>query len=116
MKENPPKVQTSDHEVVAVSAVEIIKKAAKIYPVHTGDREGDADNNICRNAYRQGYEQAEKDLALTWEDAMHFRVVYDILDTLQENEELNVCPMSKEYYEEALRRFNELKRNRNENH
>jgi len=57
-----------------------------------------------RAIFQQGYEQAEKDLALTWED------ISEIADWI------SVCftnckegDTSKEIYEEALRRFNESK-------
>lgn len=46
-----------------------------------------------------------KNLALTWEDAMIFRLVFDCLDANQQMGALNVQPMTKEYYIEALRLF-----------
>lgn len=62
-----------------------------------------------RNAYLQGYRQAEKDLVLTWEDMrtiiqmgldMKF-VSYTKLNTLEK--------MEQSFYEDVLCKFNEQK-------
>lgn len=54
--------------------------------------------------YRQGYERAEKDLALTWEDIRKIVILFsevtaELFDKVDANE---MC-------KEALRRFNEYK-------
>ena len=61
-----------------------------------------------RIAYRDGYEQAEKDLALTWED---IKTIEQIIATSDWYDfESNGKLWSKEFYEEVLKRFKE-KRN-----
>ncbi len=58
-----------------------------------------------RRLFQEGYNQAEKDLALTWEDILiiheKIRAVYDIAIMAEMD--------SKQIYEEALRRFNKVK-------
>lgn len=52
-------------------------------------------------AYLQGYEQAEKDLALTWEDAsVIVTIAMDIIGEGEIHGEQNI-------YTEVLKRFNE---------
>lgn len=64
-----------------------------------------ADGNSCdRGKYRQGYEQAEKDLTLTWED---IRLIDALICTIASNDN----KVGKELYEEVLREFNESKKN-----
>lgn len=67
------------------------QKALEAYPHDYPERTG----------FRQGYEQAEKDLALTWEDMLtiheKIRAVYDIAIMAKMD--------SKQIYEEVLRRF-----------
>lgn len=61
-----------------------------------------------RCVFRMGYEQAEKDLALTWEDIktiVQILVDYDWYDF-----EINGKLWSKEFYEEVLKRFKEAKK------
>jgi hypothetical protein len=56
-----------------------------------------------------GYEQAEKDLALTWED---IKKISRILDIMVDDDLKGEIPKEwgeKEYYEEVLRRFNKAK-------
>jgi len=67
------------------------------------------DRNLRRLMWREGYRQAEKDLALTWEDMAKIDAI--ILDV---NNEFAV-DYSKEisrqkFYEEVLRRFNEIRK------
>lgn len=57
-----------------------------------------------RQLYINGYEQAEKDLALTWED-MKF-----IIEELDGNIECDDYCGSQKYYEEILKRFKEAKK------
>ena len=65
-------------------------------------------NTYPRRLFQDGYEQAEKDLALTWEDMAKIDAL--ILDT---NNEFAVDYSNKisrqQFYEEVLKRFNELK-------
>lgn len=66
-----------------------------------------------RAIFQQGYEQAEQDLALTWEDMAKIDAI--ILDT---NNEFAVDHSKKisrqQFYEEVLKRFNEHKSPNNE--
>ena len=65
------------------------------------------DNLKYRIGYAEGYEQAEKDLALTWKD---MRRIIRIDEEMMDDPE--VRPEWKEeqpYYEEVLRRFNKAK-------
>lgn len=65
-----------------------------------------------RIAYQQGYEQAEKDLALTWEDVAVLITIYE-----QEVEAGNICryedegaPSLQDASEIILRRFYEQRK------
>lgn len=59
-------------------------------------------------AYLQGYEKAEKDLALTWED---IKTIEQIIATSDWYDfEINGKLWSKEFYEEVLKRFKEAKK------
>lgn len=93
------------------------KEALKRYPdVKREDFEDEdeffdclADRNVRRIMWREGYRQADKDLALTWEDMSKIDAI--ILDV---NNEFAV-DYSKEisrqkFYEEVLRRFNERRK------
>ena len=59
----------------------------------------------CRNQsysdFLNGYHQAEKDLALTWED---IKVIEKLLGFD------NIIESPKEYYQEVLNRFKDLKK------
>lgn len=63
-----------------------------------------------RRAFLHGYEQAEKDLALTWEDIQR---IHEITDELVERMEAQIIEPyfrnEQTFYEEALRRFAETK-------
>ena len=62
---------------------------------------------ILRNACQKGYEQAEKDIALTWED---IKTIEQIIATSDWYDfEINGKLWSKEFYEEVLNRFNKSK-------
>lgn len=69
----------------------------------------------ARSIFQQGYEQAEKDLALTWEDVAILITIYE-----QEVEAGNIsryedegAPSLKEASEIILRKFNEIRKNEN---
>lgn len=61
-------------------------------------------NAYTRQFFQEGYEQAEKDLALTWED---MQLIWQLCDTLN-SEQPNLCG-SKGFYTEVLNRFNKSK-------
>jgi len=88
-----------------------VEKAYKTYPL-TEDNRLNHERNAKRLGFQQGYEQAEKDLALTWED---IKIVLDIeIDILREcnsHKELVIetYPKGEDYYGEILKRFKERK-------
>lgn len=61
-------------------------------------------NKPLRKIYLEGYHQAEKDLALTWED---MQLIDDCLVASIHPQSPNRS--NKEFYEEVLKRFNEQK-------
>lgn len=63
---------------------------------------GAEDRAHLSKGYYWGYKDAEKDLALTWEDMSN---IHDIMIDLRIEEKFP--PMSQQLYEEILRRFNE---------
>ena len=64
----------------------------------------DLDDNR-REGFIEGYEQAEKDLALTWID---IRNILSIADEVEQENDCNV-KVKSELCEEVLRRFNNSK-------
>ena len=79
------------------------KVAVTSYPhgVFQGE-EGDS----LRAACMLGYGQAEKDLALTWED---MRAIYEIFDAIDGEHKSTFNIGIQKYFDEALRRYQELK-------
>lgn len=71
----------------------------------TVDHRGDVED-----AYICGYEQAEKDNELTWRD---IEQILDIMNNLVD-ENFNAddfgIPANKEFYQEVLKRFKDLKK------
>ena len=65
---------------------------------------------VCKgHFFRKGYEQAEKDLVLTWKD---IRKISRILEMIIDDDINGKIPEEwgdEEYYEEVLRRFNKAK-------
>lgn len=57
-------------------------------------------NSESRVAYKQGYEQAQKDLQLTWED------ISDIIEIHEDVLEMESC---ENVYMEVLKRFKAMK-------
>lgn len=64
------------------------------------------DRNLRRLMWREGYRQAEQDLALTWEDV---NLIDSILIDMQD-EGVERYGGLRQYYEETLKRFNEQKK------
>ena len=88
------------------------EKGYEAYP-YNGDYRGQGDSNSkFREAYIKGYEQAEKDLALTWED---FEIIHKITYDESRNVSLNKGGeiSIKEFYQEVLNRFNKQKEDGN---
>lgn len=65
-------------------------------------------NVVLRMTYQEGYEQAEKDLALTSDDVKLIIELYWIVSNKKE------FPTLGDVFQEVARRFNELKQKRNE--
>lgn len=61
-------------------------------------------------AFIEGYQQAEKDLELTWKDMSFIRLAFDATEANIHLGNIKVNPMTKEYYQEVLKRFKELKK------
>ena len=60
--------------------------------------------------YVDGYRQAEKDLELTWEDLALIRLAFDAIEANIHLGAIKIQPMTKEYYQEVLKRFNKERR------
>lgn len=62
-----------------------------------------------RGAFIQGYKQAEKDFALTWEDVKEIvRIAVTMMD-FDPNDRPEWMESDKAYYTEVLKRFKEAK-------
>ena len=75
------------------------ERALKAYPIKIAERDGYDENLRERKGFIKGYHQAEKDLALTWEDV---KLIWNITDEMDNMPE-------KEFYQEVLKRFKNLK-------
>lgn len=81
--------------------------ALEAYPHYTAENLNDVIK--ARKFFAKGYELAEKDLALTWED---IKKISRILDIMVDDDLKGEIPKEwgeEEYYEEVLRRFNKAK-------
>ena len=82
-------------------------RALEAYPFSRAytDNDIEYDGNFCnRLPYIEGYEQAEKDLELSWEDLATIGKLGD--DFIKHNH----TPMSDEkFYKEVLKRFKDFK-------
>ena len=72
-------------------------------------QDGRLRNCSSREAFLYGYRQAERDLELTWEDMAFIRVAFDALEANIHLWAIKIQPMTKEYYQEVLKRFKERK-------
>lgn len=64
---------------------------------------------IKKMAFLEGYHQAEKDLELTWEDFALIRLAFDATEANINLGSLKISKMTKEYYQEVLKRFKDYK-------
>ena len=80
--------------------------ARKLYTPWSEDGMSRKDNTEVIEACIKGYEQAEKELELTWQDMMLLRILFDATDANQSMGALTVQPMTREYYEYLLQEFN----------
>ena len=83
-----------------------VEKAYKAYPL-TKDNRLNHERNAKRVGFQQGYEQAEKDLELTWEDINDIKLLTDQVEC--DYEEIDKKLYTKDFYEEVLKRFKEIK-------
>lgn len=85
--------------------------ALKTYPISTSylsESNGDGDRNHPRRlAFIEGYEQAEKDLELTWGDVQ--LLDFYAMECQVEETKGRKFNSSQEFFEEVLRRFNKAK-------
>lgn len=65
--------------------------------------------NEVREAFIDGYNQAEKDNELTWEDMAFIRLAFDALEANIHLGSIKIQPMTKGYYQEVLKRFKNFK-------
>jgi hypothetical protein len=77
--------------------------------------EDDVNNALCRKVFTEGYEQAEKDLALTVEDIKAInKLLVEIRYEIKNFGSYNDIPWYRgdgmSEYEEVLRRFLEIKK------
>ena len=82
-------------------------RALEAFPIKIdGDSRGSYDLNVVKRIiYQQGYDQAEKDLELSWND------VALILNVAEEFNRKNTVPISdEEYFKEVLKRFKDYKK------
>lgn len=66
------------------------------------------DDDI-RSIYARGYRKAEKDLELTWKELALIRLAFDATEADINLGNLKISPMTKEYYQEVLKRFKDFK-------
>ena len=98
------------------AALKLFPIQMELVPLPNGDTIEEDVNRWKRKFAKMGYEQAEKDLALTWED---LRAINDLfLKVDAENsaardddliEQDLPFPYGQKFYEEVLRRFRENK-------
>ena len=62
-----------------------------------------------RTVYIKGYQQAEKNLELTWEDMRELYIIFAEVDTEIELYKTDIKSETIGYYEEVLNRFNKQK-------
>ena len=68
--------------------------------------------NEVRCAFIEGYQQAEEDLELTWEDVRELYIIFAEVDTEIELCKTNIKTETLGYYQEVLKRFKENKNER----
>ena len=66
--------------------------------------------HACCVGYNAGYEQAEKDLALTWEDVAILITIYEQGVDNGDYRRYNDAEWMKEYSQDILRKFNEIRK------
>ena len=87
-----------------------MQRALKAYPIKIAKRDGYDENLRERKGFVKGYHQAEKDNELTWKDLALIRLAFDATESNINHGSLNISKMTKEYYQEVLKRFKDLKK------
>ena len=82
-----------------------VEKAYKAYPL-TEDNHLNHEWNAKRVGFQQGYEQAEKDMELTWEDVREMCKQSVLVEV-----DLGGLVSDERHYTEVLKRFKERKEN-----
>ena len=80
-----------------------MSKAEDRYLEHFQD--GRLRNCSSKEAFLLGYNQAEKDLELTWEDMRELYIIFADIDTDIELCRTDIKPETIGYYQEVLKRF-----------
>ena len=85
--------------------------ANELFPRHIDEPDSFAEA-VGRQAVIDGYEQAEKDLALTWKDMKRIVEISDELIKRIDAENIeHYLILEQAYYEEVLRGFNNTREN-----
>ena len=63
------------------------------------------DGHDIKNAYIDGYQQAQKDIELTWEDIRELYIIFAEVDTEIEFCKCDIKTETIGYYQEVLKRF-----------
>lgn len=84
------------------------QRALEAYP-RDDDKELNFRRANYRIAYERGYEQAEKDLALTWEDIERIEHYCEQVNREHNMGTFRGTPYGKSFYKEVSRRFNKAK-------
>lgn len=79
------------------------KRAHECYP------DDDVASIQSRFGFLLGYQQAEKDLELTWEDMRELHIIFAEIDVDIERCKTNIKTETLGYYQEVLKRFKEKK-------
>jgi pyruvate-formate lyase-activating enzyme len=91
------------------------ERAKETYPLRDAEHVYDEERVIeAREYFIQGYNQAEKDLELGWEDIRTIlNIENDILSECNSQKKLVIVtyPKGEDYYGEILKRFKEMKDN-----
>lgn len=82
--------------------------AMEALPDYSPDGKTKVDLTLDRLLYQHGYEQAEKDLALTWQDVSIIITIYEAGIDSGDYRRYNDAEWMKEYSQDILRKFNEI--------
>lgn len=86
------------------------EKGYEAYPVSFYEGTTVDVNEMPRYVFVEGYQQAEKDLELTWEDIRELYIVFAEVDSEIEFCKTDIKGETIGYYQEALKRFKSIKR------